>query len=94
MEVLEKEGYNKVLFKGERSPSPGWVKQGWQLYGGEANCLPTFVAPIARERPPPRPAGLERCTPETIKRWEADEMRFPPYQYQLEAGLHSKDGRQ
>ena len=36
---------------------------------------------IARERPPPRPAGLEKCDRATKQRWAEDNYRYPPYQY-------------
>lgn len=36
---------------------------------------------IKRSRPPPKPAGLAKCCPNTIQRWRSDSYRFPPYQY-------------
>ena len=36
---------------------------------------------IPRRQPPPKPAGLQKCTPDCVARWEADDFRFPPYQY-------------
>ena len=36
---------------------------------------------IKRNRPPIRPAGLDRVTQDGRMRWEADDFRFPPYQY-------------
>ena len=36
---------------------------------------------IRRDRPPPRPAGLERTDDLTRSRWWSHEYRFPPYQY-------------
>lgn len=36
---------------------------------------------IRRTRPPPRPAGFDRVDHDAHLRWQADEFRFPPYQY-------------
>ena len=54
---------------------------------GEDNVLPTFVAPEARQESPVQPTGIERCDDATLLRWRTDEHRYPPYQYQLSAGL-------
>ena len=80
----------KVVFQGLRSHSSGWLKDGWELYGGEDNVLPTFVAPHEHHQEPYPAAGKERCNEEALKRWQSDRWRYPPYQYQLTAGLVSK----
>lgn len=41
----------------------------------------TFMKSIRRQRPPPCPAGLAKCSPATVAMWESHEYRFPPYQY-------------
>eukprot|EP00438_Fugacium_kawagutii_P003316 Skav229330 [mRNA] locus=scaffold2917:69352:73753:- [translate_table: standard] len=58
-----------------------WLTEGavWP-YSGEA-VFPTAMKAIPRVRPPPRPAGLNRVGQDAILRWQADDFRFPPYQY-------------
>ena len=59
-----------------------WLSEGaeWPGYWN-GNILPTCMKSIKRERPPPKPAGLDKADPDTVLRWKADSMRFPPYQY-------------
>ena len=59
-----------------------WLEPGaeWPGYAG-GTVLPTCMKCIKRERPPPRPAGINRVSQAGILRWEADQFRFPPYQY-------------
>ena len=47
---------------------------------------------IPRQAPPPRPVGLARCDNGTRGRWQADQFKFPPYQYKEEHTLW-KGGR-
>eukprot|EP00438_Fugacium_kawagutii_P000234 Skav212279 [mRNA] locus=scaffold732:326080:334230:- [translate_table: standard] len=59
-----------------------WLSPG-ATWGGTSQgvALPTCMKSIRRVRPPPRPAGLHRVDMDSRLRWEADEFRFPPYQY-------------
>eukprot|EP00438_Fugacium_kawagutii_P002308 Skav226067 [mRNA] locus=scaffold211:609064:615202:- [translate_table: standard] len=59
-----------------------WLSEG-AVWGGTqyGTILPTCMKAIRRVRPPPRPAGLNRADQDTVLRWEADNFRFPPYQY-------------
>ena len=59
-----------------------WLEPGaeWPGYYDGA-ILPTCMKSIRRHRPPPRPAGLQRVSNDGKLRWQADEYRFPPYQY-------------
>lgn len=34
-----------------------------------------------RQRPPPRPAGINRCDNDTLARWKSENFKFPPYHY-------------
>ena len=62
--------------------SEDWLQEGAVWPGGDAGAiLPTAMKSIKRVRPPPRPAGVERCDYDTLSRWEADSFRYPPYQY-------------
>ena len=66
-----------------RYPSTeSWIQPGFQWLGEERGAVfPTCMKSIKRVRPPPKPAGLEKCSFETVQRWMADSYRFPPYQY-------------
>ena len=62
-----------------------WVEPGWNWAGGEeGNLLPTCMKAISRRQPPPKPAGIRRCSEATRARWKADSYRYPPYQYSPE----------
>ena len=58
----------------KRFLSPGWQKVSTEPF-------PTFTTSRPREYRGPRPAGLDKCSPEEVSRWEEDLHRFPPYQY-------------
>ena len=59
-----------------------WIQPGYDWKGEkEGAVFPTCMKSIKRAKPPPRPAGLEKCDEGTIKRWKSDCYRFPPYQY-------------
>ena len=53
--------------------------------GGEAGfVLPTAMKSIVRTRPPPHPAGWERCPQAARERYYENWCRMPPYQYKGE----------
>ena len=59
-----------------------WVDPHWERAGTwEDAVLPTCMKAIPRSQPPPQPAGLSRCSEDTVARWESDSYRYPPYQY-------------
>ena len=66
-----------------------WIRPGWRWPGGSAlpGKFPTFMKSIPRRAPPPFPAGLAKTDAEARGRWEADQFRFPPYQYQAKTLL-------
>lgn len=39
---------------------------------------------IRRTTPPPKPVGLHRCSEDTVMRWKAEDMKYPPYQFREE----------
>ena len=47
----------------------------------EFEAFACFMQGTRRKRPPLKPAGLHICDAMTLKRWQLDEYRFPPYQY-------------
>ncbi len=59
-----------------------WVRpDSWWPGAAKGVVLPTCMKSIPRRVPPPAPAGLQRADGPTVMRWEADQMRYPPYQY-------------
>ena len=66
-----------------------FLTPGWNLVGER---LPTFTTSRPRATPGRRPAGIDGCTEEEIKRWQEDEHRFPPYQYRTQNCLVNNMG--
>ena len=64
-------------------PTPEqWLEPGCAWPGAEwETVFPTCLRAIVRARPPPRPAGLNRCDEDTLERWRSEQYKFPPYQY-------------
>lgn len=79
--------YIKVEFKVEVEPRD-YLLPGWKQC--EAGVLPTFTTSRPRDHPGRGPAGLDRCLPHEVKKWENDSYRFPPYQYRDEVGLRKQ----
>lgn len=67
-----------------------FLEAGWMLT--EGHRLPTFTTSRPRDKPGYRPAGLDRCAAHERARWEADDFRFPPYQYRDHNVLWNKKG--
>ena len=65
---------------------PGSVKASKEPF-------PTFTTSRPRSHPGRRPAGLERLTAEERQTWEADDFRFPPYQYQKILSIVESNGQ-
>ena len=85
------DGFTRVHMQGEALQDSQWIEPGWQRYDPNAPHA-TFMKSIPRRAPPVRPAGISRCDPTTIQRWESDQFRFPPYQYKLGNLLQTLDG--
>lgn len=70
-----------------------WIEEGYSWPGGrDGAILPTAMKAIKRARPPYKPAGIDRCSWNTLDRYAADEFRFPPYQYSDEFIFYSPHG--
>ena len=82
IEVEEKERWIEVKMAHEYPTTSQWLEEG-AVWEGErtGQVFPTCMKSIKRERPPPRPAGLERVSEASKLRWIADSFKFPPYQY-------------
>ena len=82
VEAEECQRWWKVSMKHEYPALDQWLSEGASWPGYErGNLLPTCMKSLKRSRPPLRPAGLEKADHDTVLRWKADDMRFPPYQY-------------
>lgn len=80
LELRPNSGYTDMLIEGTWPQPEQWLAEdSFQTEPGVT--YHTFMKSIVRERPPPRPAGVERCCPETLARWASHSYRFPPYQY-------------
>ena len=70
-----------------------WISENVDWPGGRAGTiLPTAMKAIKREKPPFMPAGIERCDEDTLGRYEADDFRYPPYQYKEPFLFYTKHG--
>eukprot|EP00438_Fugacium_kawagutii_P020958 Skav211849 [mRNA] locus=scaffold305:925833:932175:+ [translate_table: standard] len=84
--------YDEIEFQAKLEPLERVADPGWKWKAAEKQeelRLPTFTRAIPRKRPPPSPAGIRQCNEETLKRWELDQMKIPPYTYQEDFLFHN-----
>eukprot|EP00438_Fugacium_kawagutii_P022536 Skav206046 [mRNA] locus=scaffold587:199128:206053:+ [translate_table: standard] len=72
--------YTSLIVTDEWPCNKSWLQEG-AVQWDKDTIFPTCMKAIRRHQPPPQPAGLRRCDPQTIQRWESDNYKFPPYQY-------------
>ena len=72
------ESYGEVKLQATVEPKH-FLEEGWSP--PEAGKFTTFTTARPAERPGRKPAGLSTCSLEEKQRWEADQHKFPPYQY-------------
>eukprot|EP00438_Fugacium_kawagutii_P013582 Skav223043 [mRNA] locus=scaffold1069:163813:168437:+ [translate_table: standard] len=89
LQLSEADGLKGTISFSGRIPVEAFVEKGWQVPEGG---LPTFTTPRPRAAPGRRPAGLHACQPHEKARWEKDQYRYPPYQYQDCRGLRNSRG--
>eukprot|EP00438_Fugacium_kawagutii_P007753 Skav221253 [mRNA] locus=scaffold1045:682679:688780:+ [translate_table: standard] len=65
--------------------TPGWERTS-------PDPLPTFTTSRPRQSPGYKPAGIQQCNAQELALWQADEYRFPPYQYQVKHCLKNRKG--
>ena len=83
VQITPKEHWSEVEAVAEYPPIESWIASNATWPGYEDGfILPTAMKAIKRSRPPPGPAGIDRCDSDTLARWQCDEFRFPPYHYQ------------
>ena len=84
LEFVKGEYWTLVRAEGDYPPMKAWIQEESTWPGGEqGQILPTALKSIRRSRPPPCPAGINRCDEDCLQRWEADSFRYPPYHYSL-----------
>lgn len=72
-----------------KAPAPyprieAWIQPGFHWPGGmDGSVFPTCMKSIGRLRPPPKPAGLNKCSYDIVQRWIADSSRFPLISFQI-----------
>ena len=82
LHFVETEFWTEGHAEAEYPDTSQWISDGAVWPGqDEGAVFPTAMKAIVRRRPPERPAGLSRCDPDTLGRWQADQYRFPPYHY-------------
>ena len=88
-EIVESPGYHitpgsagepsDLVLDGCQDPNEviraGWVKVE------PLKSFPTFTTSRPRSVPGRKPAGVQQCSSDDLRRWELDRFRFPPYQY-------------
>ena len=83
--IEQKSYWMEVIARAEYPLVEQWITPGYEWNGEQQqSCFPTCMKSIPRDRPPPKPAGLSKCSPQTVARWREDSFRYPPYQYAWE----------
>eukprot|EP00438_Fugacium_kawagutii_P026600 Skav213726 [mRNA] locus=scaffold2563:64713:68294:+ [translate_table: standard] len=67
--------------------APGWTKVDC------TESFPTFTTSRPSHRPGRKPAGIQQCTEEELRRWHEDLHRFPPYQYRTQNCLKNRSSQ-
>ena len=84
VEIEERSYWKEVMAVAPYPKVKCWLTPGTTWMGeAEGACFPTCMKAIVRDRPPPRPAGIEKCDQDTLERWRVDQYRYPPYQYKF-----------
>eukprot|EP00435_Cladocopium_sp_Y103_P051810 s858_g16.t1 len=80
--VVTKRYWKEVSAPCTYPETASWITPGYDWQGESSGAVfPTCLKSIPRDRPPVRPAGLEKCSKATVQRWREDSFRYPPYQY-------------
>ena len=85
VEVVPKQHWNEVEAWAPYPSTSQWIRPGFHWEGEKfEKTFPTCMKSIPRKRPPPKPAGIQKCSPQCLERWAEDSYRYPPYQYSWE----------
>lgn len=91
--VTQQNRWRRVEAKARFPPTESWIEPNCSWPGGEEGYfLPTAMKSIPRDRPPVRPAGINKCSWETLERYREDGYRYPPYQYQGQYMFYTAEG--
>ena len=82
--VEQQEATWKVSFEAQIPPASLWMKPGWEMMGEPNEKFPTFMRSIPKTKETYLPSGIQSTPADARKRWEADQWRYPPYQYRTE----------
>ncbi len=86
------DGFIEIVASAPWPSDDQWITPGfWWDKQDEDTTFPTAMKAIKRTRPPPMPAGIDRCDYDTRLRWTADQYRYPPYQYKSQYILYSDE---
>ena len=78
--IEDRGAYLDLFVEGTWPDSSQWLTAGsWEMWPG--TIYPTCMKAIRRDKPPPRPAGIERTDWQAQARWEDHQFLYPPYQY-------------
>ena len=94
VEVIEKNDFDVVIYKGPVEPMELFLEEGSDWPGGlrdESLRFPTFTRSIPRKSPPPDPVGLADAGKAALARWQTDGFRYPPYVYHDDFMVLSKE---
>ena len=84
LELWDEDDFVRAYISGPAVTTSSWIRPGWTWdMETPSNKFPTFMKSIKRQSPPPYPAGIDKCAPETLQRRREDCFRYPPYQYAL-----------
>ena len=67
------------------------LEAGWSKVD-TSQAFPTFTTSRPSVRPGRKPAGIGQCDAVELSRWQADEHRFPPYQYMCKHSVVNRKG--
>ena len=80
--LVTSNGYDLIHLSAPVVPLDLWVSPGCRWEAGETDSvlkLPAFSRCIERRQPPFRPAGIQRCSKQTLRLWRSFHFSYPPF---------------
>ena len=77
LELWEERDYIRAYVTADPVQIEQWIRPGWHWDAPEGTLFPAFMKSLRRQKPPPKPAGVERCDASTKWRWIQDQYRLP-----------------
>ena len=78
VQLIPREGYVDLILRGGWPHPSQWLKEGCSQVNPEV-IYPTCMKCVPKQKPPYKPAGLDRTDEQTRLRWQEDQFRYPPY---------------